>query len=516
MNAPPAPEAIVRPITLAIMALGGQGGGVLAEWCVRLGELAGYRAQYTSVAGVAQRTGSTIYYLEFFPEAAIARAGREPVLALMPVPGDVDVVIAAELMEAGRAMLRGLVTPDRTTLIASTHRVYAISEKSAPAEGRAPGAPVLEAAQAHSRRFVGFDMEATAQQGGSVISAALFGALAGSGALPIARGVFEEVIREGGKAVEANLRTFALAVTEATTPTEPSAPAIDPPPAAAPAPRDPAVAALLARIDGEIPFRARASAREGVRRLIDWQDVAQAGRYLDRLAALAKAEDEAGGSRQNHVLVDELARNLALWMSFEDVFRVADLKTRAERFTRIDGEMGAAPARLVTVTEFMHPRIDEVRDSLPEVLAQLLDGAPGRWLAPLFAKGRRIATTSLAGFLLLRLLAQGRRWRRRTRRYAREEAAIDGWLARIATTLPRNYALARELVRCQRLVKGYGDTHARGSDRFAALMARFDRDGQAPGYAARLAALRQAALADEEGTALARALAEDDALVSQG
>ena len=66
---------------------------------------------------------------------APAADGREPVLALMPIPGDVDLVIAAELMEAGRAIPRGLVTPDRTTLIASSHRVYGHPEKSAMGDG---------------------------------------------------------------------------------------------------------------------------------------------------------------------------------------------------------------------------------------------------------------------------------------------------------------------------------------------------------------------------------------------
>ncbi|MDB5467849.1 MAG: indolepyruvate oxidoreductase subunit, partial [Phenylobacterium sp.] len=95
-----APAQAVRPITIAITAIGGQGGGVLADWIVSLADANGYLAQYTSVAGVAQRTGATIYYLELFPEAAARAAAREPVLALMPVMGDVDVVLAAELMEA--------------------------------------------------------------------------------------------------------------------------------------------------------------------------------------------------------------------------------------------------------------------------------------------------------------------------------------------------------------------------------------------------------------------------------
>jgi indolepyruvate ferredoxin oxidoreductase beta subunit len=130
-----------RRITIAILALGGQGGGVLTDWLVSLGEANGYFVQATSVPGVAQRTGSTVYYLEFFPEDGLN--GRQPALALMPAPGDVDIVIASELMEAGRAILRGFVTPDRTRLIFSTHRVYAISEKSAPGMGVADGTKVF-------------------------------------------------------------------------------------------------------------------------------------------------------------------------------------------------------------------------------------------------------------------------------------------------------------------------------------------------------------------------------------
>ncbi len=90
----------------------------------------------TSVPGVAQRTGATIYYVEIFPEAEARAAGKDPVLGLMPVPGEVDVVLASELMEAGRAVQRGLVTPDRTVLIASSHRVYSMSERTAIADGR--------------------------------------------------------------------------------------------------------------------------------------------------------------------------------------------------------------------------------------------------------------------------------------------------------------------------------------------------------------------------------------------
>src|SRR6476620_9068483 len=156
-------DAIIK---LAVLAVGGQGGGVLADWIVDVAERSGYLAQSTSVAGVAQRTGATIYYIEMCRDS-----GRRPVFALSPSQGDVDILIAAELMEAGRAVMRGFVTPDRTTLIASSHRIAAVSEKIEPGDGRASSEKVRAAAEAASKSCVAFDMEKIAFEAGSVISA---------------------------------------------------------------------------------------------------------------------------------------------------------------------------------------------------------------------------------------------------------------------------------------------------------------------------------------------------------
>ena len=197
-----------QPIKIAILAMGGEGGGVLADWLVNLGEAHGWIAQTTSVPGVAQRTGATIYYVEIYPEAQAQADGGQPVLALMPLPGDVDVVLCSELMEAGRAVQRGLVTPDRTTLLASTHRVYSIAEKSAMGDGRVDSTQLLAHAQRAAKRFVRFDMAQAAEQSGSVISAVLFGALAGTGVLPFSRAQFEATIERGGVGVKPSLRAF--------------------------------------------------------------------------------------------------------------------------------------------------------------------------------------------------------------------------------------------------------------------------------------------------------------------
>ena len=184
-------------IKLAVLAVGGQGGGVLTGWVEDVARANGYAVQATSVAGVSQRTGATVYYMEMAPLSE-----GMPIFSLMPAAGDVDVMVAAEMMEAGRSIIRGFVTPDRTTLIASTHRMLAVSEKIEPGNGIANSDEVMAAAGLTAKRFIAADFEALAVQNGSVISASLLGALAGSGALPFARQAFEAAIRD--------LKTFNL------------------------------------------------------------------------------------------------------------------------------------------------------------------------------------------------------------------------------------------------------------------------------------------------------------------
>ena len=85
-----------RPITLLVCALGGEGGGVLAEWLVDTAIAAGHSVQSTSIPGVAQRTGATTYYIEVFPRPDAELGGRKPVFSLSPVPGALDLLISSE------------------------------------------------------------------------------------------------------------------------------------------------------------------------------------------------------------------------------------------------------------------------------------------------------------------------------------------------------------------------------------------------------------------------------------
>lgn len=497
---------IDRPLSIAVLAMGGQGGGVLTDWIVATAEHAGWVAQSTSVPGVAQRTGATIYYVEMLPP----RGGRHPVLSLMPTPGDVDVVVAAEFMEAGRAMMRGFVTPDRTTLIASTHRSLAVSEKEKPGDGIAASAPVFDASDFAARRAIQFDMQTLAEQNGSVISAVMFGALAGSGVLPFPRETFEAAIREGGKGVEPSLRAFAAGFDQSSRPAEPApAPGEEVLPPAVP--RSVGVKqldALLGRIHGAFPEIVRPMLFAGVKRLTDYQDVAYAGEYLDRLGDLLALDRRHGGEAASYAFTAAAAKYLAVAMAYDDVIRVADLKTRASRFQRIDNEVGRRPDQLLYMTEFMHPRMEEVIGTMPKALGLWLESRPGlvRLLDRVVNRGRRVKTGHITWFLSLNLVAALRPMRRRLLRHARERAHIETWLASATRIVEQDYPLAVEVLGCRRLVKGYSDTHARGASKFDRVLAA------APGLVGRadssgwLRRLRSAALADEQGDALAGAL----------
>jgi len=263
--------------------------------------------------------------------------------------------------------------------------------------------------------------------------------------------------------------------------------------------------ALLERLR-QLPLPVQPLALAGARRLLDYQDAAYAGQYLARLKAVVDLDERHGAG--DWALAQAVARGLALWMSFEDTIRVADLKTRKARFERVRAEVRADPGQILGITEFMGPRAQEIAGTLPAALGRwVLSSAPlARWLTG-FVGARQVRTSTVSGFLLLYVLAGLRRWRRRTLRFRQEDERIVAWLGRIEQLAAANHGLAVELARAQRLVKGYGETHERGLARLGTLVAQVNALAARPDGAAILARLQEAALADEEGTALARELA---------
>ncbi len=484
---------------LAVMAVGGQGGGVLTSWIEALARAQGYDVQATSVAGVAQRTGATIYYLEMIP-----RTDQLPVFALAPSAGDVDILIAAEMMEVGRAVLRGFVTPNRTVLIGSTHRALAVSEKTVPGDGIADAEEVRAAAEIAAQRLILANMEQLAVDQGSVISASLFGALAGSGALPFPREAFEDAIRKSGKGVGASLRAFkagfdaaqngeAVAVQQ----TEPEQ-AITGPQGVLDEWN-----ALVERLNA-MPPKVQPMATAGLRKVVDFQDCRYGAAYLDRLNAIIDRDSAA----QDWQLSVAAAKYIANAMAYDDMIRVADIKTRSPRFDRIRKEMGAKSDQVMQLTEYFHPRAEEIAGLLPARFGAWIEGRPKAMarLDRLFGKGRRLRTDSLPAFVMLHVLGGLKSYRLKTRRHAVEVAHLEAWLDRSLAPLANDYALCVELLRCRRLVKGYSDTHARGLTKFDSVMNAAQMLKGREDASDWVARLREAALQDPEGKALSGAL----------
>ena len=583
--------AETHPWTVLIAALGGEGGGVLSSWLVDAAEADGRTVQATSVPGVAQRTGATTYYLEIGARCAGGDAGRmdgnessdssngagtgpaavrddptsagvargedpgsgsgAPVMALLPTPGNVDLLVASELLEAGRAAQTGMITPDRTTVIASTHRTFAIAEKSAMGDGRFNDERIRRAVRELSRRHVLTDLGKVAERAGTVLSSVLLGATAASGALPIPGDRLRAAIERSGIAVEANLRGFDAGCrlfddvsAETAASGADQVPAGPTPGTASSGPP----ASLATRVEA-LPEPVREFAHLGVERTVDYQDARYGALYLDRIERFLKRTESAGLERTEparakrtesagvkrtqsaglertqsaglertqsdravsdgvHAVAREVARHLALWMCFEDIVRVADLKTRRSRFERVRSEVRAKPGQPVVITEFLKPGVDEWCSLLPAWLARpvLRAADRGGWRRR-FNVGLHVRTSSVTGFLLLWTLARLRWLRRGMYRYREEQERIETWLDRVGEAHAASPALGVEAAKCANLVKGYGETHERGVRNFERTMGCLAECAAASDPAASLRILREAALADPDGGRLDAAIA---------
>ena len=483
------------PIAILIGALGGEGGGVLAQWLVEAATSAGYPAQSTSIPGVAQRTGATTYYVEIFPQPISALAGRRPILSLYPVPGRIDLVVSSELLETGRIVANGMASADRTFLVTSTSRTLTTAEKMSLGDGRFESDRLLDVARAHSRRLAAFDMERAAREAGTVMSAVMFGAIAGSGVLPFGREACESAVREGIKGATTSLAGFALGF-EAVQREAAAQPSASPLPTAF---QDAAYAGF--------PAAARDLVALGHARVVEFQDPAYGELYLARLSRVHAAEREFDpAAAHGHALTRETARFLALWMAFDDVVRVADLKCRASRFARVRREVVARDEDVVRIVDHMKPGIPELAGLLPPGWAARLVAWDRKRPVPLtFAL--KLRADSITGFVALRVLAACRGLRRRGARYAQEQATIERWLDAVVSS--GNWSCAYEIALCGRLVKGYGATNERGKHNLAHILDHLAHGGAFATEAGRADAIRQAreaALADEGGKALDRAL----------
>ncbi len=522
-----------QPISLLICALGGEGGGVLTEWIIATAHHAGYAAQSTSIPGVAQRTGATTYYIEVFPTPIAQLGGKRPVFSLNPVPGALDALVSSELLETTRQIGNGMATKERTRVITSSTRTFTTMERMQMGDGRIDSDRLLEIVTAHSREQHFFDMGHVAREAGTIVSAVMLGAVAGSGLFPFKRADYEAVVGEGGGTSAASLRGFAKALEIVTAPV--AIPNVILPLADKPvdtANVSPAQVAMVHRLlqntelltsiqqglqpdlAQKFPLPVHDMLALGHARMLEYQGAAYAQLYLDRLAQVRQTEQAADPAASNQFATTrEMARWLALWMAFDDIVRVADLKSRASRWQRVVGEVKAKDDDLLKVYDHFKPGVPEFAALLPVSLASKLTAWDRRrtlqgktpWALPL-----KVGTHSIIGMLSLRGLASLKWLRVRGSRYATEQRMIEQWLQGVVQGTQRHWQLGHEIALCGRLIKGYGSTNERGKDNLLHVLEHLAQGADPQDAARAVKAARSAALADDAGKAL------DTALVQHG
>jgi indolepyruvate ferredoxin oxidoreductase beta subunit len=225
--------------------------------------------------------------------------------------------------------------------------------------------------QGFSREHHVFDMGAIARESGTVVSAVMLGAIAGSGLFPFKREDYETVVRGGdtsapekvSKMAAASLRGFARAYDMVSQPRV-QASMIK----AMLASNDDDIRApsvLPAEVAAQFPAQAHTMLSLGYARMLDYQDAATRSSTCERLARCWRPSAKPTRGRHDFATTREMARWLALWMAFDDIVRVADLKSRAPRWQRVQGEVKAGDDDLLQVYDHFKPGAPEFAALLP-------------------------------------------------------------------------------------------------------------------------------------------------------
>ena len=268
----------------------------------------------------------------------------------------------------------------------------------------------------------------------------------------------------------------------------------------------------------DLPEPVRAMAHAGLRKTVDYQDLDYGTEYLDRLEQIAARDQKAGGKEHRFEFTENAAKYIANAMCYDDILRVADLKTRASRFDRIRVEVGANDSTLVQVTEYVHPGAAEFVSLMPAWLGSWVESRKGlyRLIDKLTSRGRHLRSDRAFSFILLYIMGGLRHWRRRLLRHRAETDHMSKWLDTALARLPRDYLFAVETLKTRRLIKGYSDTHARGLSKFDRVTNGAKLVEGRDDAAEWLARLITAALADPDGEALDGALETIRSFAAQG
>ncbi|MCS7223429.1 MAG: 2-oxoacid:acceptor oxidoreductase family protein [Armatimonadetes bacterium] len=484
-------ESRGEPLTVLISAVGGQGGQLFAQWLFEAGRQAGYYPVGVGLPGLSQREGATVYYIEFFKDP-VSTCFFSP----FPEKGNTHLVIGLEFLELVRTIREGYLAPDGF-VFGSRHRVLTTEEKM-PLKG---GHLTDQAAQALVKRLgdralLLNPLEAAERNGLSerFANAVLFGALAASSFLPFPVDAFRKAIERYGVAVRQNLAAFEIGLhfQERTHETPTTRSYLEIEWQSLPHPQLPE--SLQSRLNDLARVSDLLSSRlsEAARLLVHYQDLAYLVRYLDEIESLLKLEQNRWGQTS---VTEEVARLLAIRMTYEDAVRVAQLKTDRARFARIRQQHSLDPSAVYHIADFLSPDPDELTGLLPFPMFshRPLDGDS---LTNFEVQERaypdqaeelsrrslqlRVPTTSLIGFLLLRVLLLLKPLRPWSVRFRKEWLLIQAWLGRVKEALKDHHAIALLMAKSGEMVRGYGRTRRKTMAAwrlFVAFMAELARRG---------------------------------------
>ena len=433
-----------KTISILITALGGEGGGTLMNWILECARSQKLFVQGTSVPGVAQRTGSTSYYIEICDKNFDNE--KEPVLSLFPKPGRVDIVIASELLEAARVLERGYVNPDSTTLITSSSRIFTNLEKSHLSDGRFDQEKILNTCKKMSKNFICLDLNTMASDHSTIVSATMFGALAGSGVLPWKKSICENIFQDNifGKN---SLSGFNFAYEQVK------------------------VTSINSTINKKNINNEPLSSEFlniiniGKERCADFQNSKYSEVFLsrvERILSIINQEDP-----EVLAVAENIVRRLALWMTYEDIPRVAQLKIKPDRFKKIKKEVNIKSNQILLIQDIFKPGINEIAAMLPARI--------GKWFIknkkimshlPFIGKGMKINSLTISGFIILKFLSSFRHIRPVSLRYNEEQKNIDIWINNLILSLNKSISFSEGLADMPQLLKGYGDTWDRGIKKY--------------------------------------------------
>lgn len=441
---------------MLIAALGGQGGGVLADWLVAAARIEKLQAQATSIPGVAQRTGATTYYFEVYPQKDLA--GR-PVFSIFPASGAIDLMVSFEPMEAARALSAGYIS-QATAVITARERIYSTYEKLKPGNGVTAVQPVFDALANIAGKLRVVEMRQAAHKANCHPNAVMFGAMVASGVLPMGADSCREAISHSGVAVENNLAGFRAGMELAH---QETGEGVEAEVAYYAVPQE-----FASEVD-KLPKTMQQLVGHAATQLLDYQDAGYVAHYFEILNRVV-AED--GGDR-DYRLSHIVAQRLAAWMSFEDIIRVAQLKTRPGRLSRIRNELGITADMPLIVDDYLKPGREELRGILPKSL--------GKWVAPAGGDGKdggltlKINTAGPIGWGLMRFLSKLKGWRPHSIRFAEEMTMITRWIDVVVETTRDDYQLACQMAELAVWARGYGDTRKRGFSQLDKLLGDFHR-----------------------------------------